>query len=90
MEANGGEWRPSLTGCRKGEFLNLRWDQVDFEANELRPPDTKTGPRTISLAPEAAASRRSSSMPTGSGAGSPKRPTDGRAEGKRRPAPGQG
>ena len=33
----------------------LKWDQVDLEANELRLPDTKTGPRTISLSPEAAA-----------------------------------
>ena len=44
-----------LTGCRKGEILNLRWDQVDLEGGELNLPDTKTGPRTISLSPEAAA-----------------------------------
>ena len=44
-----------LTGCRKGEILNLRWGQVDMAEGELRLPDTKTGPRTISLAPEAVA-----------------------------------
>ena len=43
-----------LTGCRKNEILSLRWDEVDMEANELGLPDTKTGPRRISLSPEAA------------------------------------
>ena len=43
-----------LTGCRKGEILKLRWSEVDLEVQELRLPDTKTGPRTISLSPEAA------------------------------------
>ena len=43
-----------LTGCGKGEILNLRWSEVDLEADELRLADSKTGPRTISLSPEAA------------------------------------
>ena len=42
-----------LTGCRKGEILNLRWDDVDLEDGELHLPDSKTGPRTITLTPEA-------------------------------------
>ena len=32
-----------LTGCRKGEILSLRWDEVDLAANELRLGDRKTG-----------------------------------------------
>ena len=43
---------PLLTGCRKGEILNLRSSEVDLEANELaRHEDC---PRTISLSSEAA------------------------------------
>ena len=43
-----------LTGCCKGEILNLRWNKVDLEAPELCLRDPKTGPRTIALSPEAA------------------------------------
>jgi integrase len=35
----------ALTGCRLGEVLGLRWEYVDFEADALRLPDTKTGAR---------------------------------------------
>jgi integrase len=40
------------TGCRRGELLNLRWLQVDLEANTLRleGKDTKNGkPRRVPL-----------------------------------------
>ena len=43
-----------LTGCRKSEILNLRWDRVDLEASEIRLRDSKTGPRTVQLSPAAA------------------------------------
>ena len=42
-----------LTGCRRGEILTLRWEEVDLEAGELRLGDSKTGARTIPLSPEA-------------------------------------
>ena len=44
-----------LTGCRRNEILTLRWEDVRLEAQELRLADSKTGPRTVSLSPEAAA-----------------------------------
>lgn len=36
-----------LTGCRKGEILNLEWSQVDVEHNVLRLPDSKTGAKVV-------------------------------------------
>ena len=43
-----------LTGCRRNEILGLNWEDVDFEAGELRLPDTKTGARVVPLTPSAA------------------------------------
>lgn len=38
-----------MTGCRRGEILKLRWDEVDFEARCLRLADSKTGPKMVYL-----------------------------------------
>ena len=38
-----------LTGCRVSEIEGLRWDEVDFESETLRLPDSKTGPRLIEM-----------------------------------------
>lgn len=38
-----------LTGCRSGEILSLRWDNVDLDRGELRLPDSKTGARIVHL-----------------------------------------
>ncbi len=40
-----------LTGCRKGEIMGLRWDDVDRAARGLRLRDAKTGPRIVPLTP---------------------------------------
>lgn len=38
-----------LTGCRKGELVNLQWSHVDFELECLRLPDSKTGAKVVYL-----------------------------------------
>jgi integrase len=38
-----------LTGCRRGEIVNLRWEHVDFERECLRLPDSKTGAKVVYL-----------------------------------------
>ena len=42
-----------LTGCRRGEIIGLRWADVYLDRSEVRLGDSKTGPRTVSLAPAA-------------------------------------
>jgi integrase len=42
-----------LTGCRRGEMVNLRWEHVDFEHECLRLPDSKTGAKVVYLNPPA-------------------------------------
>lgn len=56
-EARGPTWGPAvaairmllLTGCRKGEIVTLRWDDVDLTAGELRIRAAKSGPRMVPL-----------------------------------------
>ena len=43
-----------LTGCRSGEIVGLRWEDVHLESSEIRLRDSKTGPRTVTLSPAAA------------------------------------
>jgi integrase len=38
-----------LTGCRKGEIANAQTEWVDIQHGLLRLPDTKTGPRVVTL-----------------------------------------
>lgn len=38
-----------FTGARLGEVLNLRWDYIDFENQQIRLPDSKTGQKSIYL-----------------------------------------
>jgi integrase len=42
-----------LTGCRKGEILDLLWSDVDFENSCLRLRDSKTGSKIVYLNDEA-------------------------------------
>lgn len=43
-----------LTGCRRNEVLELRWEDVDFQAEEFRLRDSKAGPRAVSMPPAVA------------------------------------
>ena len=43
-----------LSGCRRNEILALRWDDLNFDTNEMRLPDTKKGTRMVPLTPAVA------------------------------------
>jgi integrase len=43
-----------LTGARRDEILDLRWEDVDLETGTLNLPDSKTGKKSIPLGPAAA------------------------------------
>ena len=45
----------ALTGARKSEIVTLQWSEVDLEHGALRLADSKTGQKTLSLSPGAAA-----------------------------------
>ena len=38
-----GIWLLALTGCRSGEIINLKWDEVDKEGSRLRLTESKEG-----------------------------------------------
>ena len=44
----------TLTGARLSEILNLIWDEIGEDGASARLEDSKTGPRTVWLGPEAA------------------------------------
>lgn len=41
--ARAALWLIILTGCRKNEIIGAKWEDVDFDRNELRLPKTKSG-----------------------------------------------
>ena len=43
-----------LTGCRRNEIMGLAWDDLDFEADEMRLVGSKSGPRIVPMPPAAA------------------------------------
>lgn len=38
-----------LTGCRRSEILNMKWEQVDLTKGVFKMPDSKTGARYVPL-----------------------------------------
>lgn len=48
-----------MTGCRSGEWRLAKWSWLDLDDAVLRLPDSKTGAKIVSLAPDAVALLRS-------------------------------
>ena len=68
-EAEGALRLLTLTGARLSEALNLKWDEIGELAQDgasARLEDSKTGPRTVWLGPEAA--RLLAALPRAEGA----------------------
>jgi integrase len=42
-----------LTGCRLNEIFTLKWEYIDQKNHCLHLPDSKTGAKTVYLAPAA-------------------------------------
>ncbi|MXP29314.1 tyrosine-type recombinase/integrase [Porphyrobacter algicida] len=55
-----------LTGCRRQEIVELKWDEVDFERGLMRLADTKTGQSVRPLSGATAAMLRSIARTDGS------------------------
>lgn len=52
-QAVTGAWLLALTGCRLGEIVGLRWDEVDEASSCFRLKDSKTGPSVRPIGKEA-------------------------------------
>lgn len=48
-------WLLVLSGMRKKEVLDLRWNEIDFERSCINLPNSKTGERRVPLTPECVA-----------------------------------
>ena len=70
-----------LTGCRKSEILNLRWEDIDRASGELLIRDGKTGARRVTLTPAVDLAARTDpahpGQPLGDRGQEPRRPPEG-------------
>jgi integrase len=74
-----------LTGARRDEILDLRWEDVDLATGTLNLPDSKTGKKSIPLGPAAAEVLAAAPRLEGSRYVIPGRRLEGRFVGLQRP-----